>query len=131
MGLVEIISLGISNVIMIIVSKSRLHVKNQCMSCNYNEHNIDFTRCTQPLPIEFGLKRILNRILFLPDVHSEFYLSSPSATTQPRPSSWRGRPGTSSCPKTSCNFNELLWEADTLAPGILLSKTEEWQVTIL
>ena len=44
MGLVEIISLGISSVIMIIVSKSRLHVKNQCMSCSYNEHNIDLSK---------------------------------------------------------------------------------------
>ena len=44
MGLVEIISLGISSVIMIIVSKSRLHLKNQCMSCSYNEHNIDLSK---------------------------------------------------------------------------------------
>ena len=44
MGLVEIISLGISNVIMIIVSKSRLHVKNQCMSCSYTELNIDLSK---------------------------------------------------------------------------------------
>ena len=41
MGLVEIISLGMSSVIMIIVSKTRLHLKSQCASCSYNEHNID------------------------------------------------------------------------------------------
>ena len=44
MGLVEIVSLGISSVIMIIVSKTRLHLKNQCMSCSYNEHNIDLSK---------------------------------------------------------------------------------------
>ena len=44
MGLVEIVSIGISSVIMIIVSKTRLHLKNQCMSCSYNEHNIDLSK---------------------------------------------------------------------------------------
>ena len=44
MGIVEIISLGISSVIMIIVSKTRLHLKNRCMSCSYNEHNIDLSK---------------------------------------------------------------------------------------
>ena len=41
MGLVESLGLGISSVIMVIVSNTRLHLKNQCMSCSYNEHNID------------------------------------------------------------------------------------------
>ena len=88
MGLVENISLGISNVVMIIVSKTRLHLKNQCMSCNYNEHNIDLSklndektnddedipvdsfmtlpppppppRFSKPLPVSYDLRKLNN-----------------------------------------------------------------------
>ena len=44
MGLVETISQGISSVIMMIVIKTQLHLKNTCMSCNYNEHSIDLSK---------------------------------------------------------------------------------------
>ena len=44
MGLIEIISLGVSSVVMVILSKSRLHWKSSCASCSYNEHNIDLSK---------------------------------------------------------------------------------------
>ncbi len=44
MGFIEFVSLGVSSVVMIILSKTRLHTRNTCFSCSYNEHAIDLTQ---------------------------------------------------------------------------------------
>ncbi len=41
MSLIDIVSIGVSSVVMVILSKSRFHCKNQCMSYSYNEHNFN------------------------------------------------------------------------------------------
>ena len=47
MGFIELISLGLSSVVMVVLSKSRLHCKSSCMSCSYNEHNIDLSKLNE------------------------------------------------------------------------------------
>lgn len=32
---------------MIVLSKSRLHIKGSCLSCSYNEHNIDLSKLNE------------------------------------------------------------------------------------
>ena len=46
MGLIELLSLGISSIIMVVLSKTRMHCKSSCSSCSYNEHNIDLADLT-------------------------------------------------------------------------------------
>jgi hypothetical protein len=41
MGLIDLIGIGLSSIVMVVLSKTRLHCKNNCYSCSYNEHNID------------------------------------------------------------------------------------------
>ena len=41
MSLIDIVSIGISSDVMVILSKSRFHCKNQCMSYTYNDNNIN------------------------------------------------------------------------------------------
>ena len=41
MSLIDIVSIGVSSVVMVILSKSRFHCKNDCLSYSYNEHNIN------------------------------------------------------------------------------------------
>ena len=47
MAISEIISIGVSSIIMIVLSKSRLHFKNDCVSCSYNEYNIDLSKINE------------------------------------------------------------------------------------
>jgi hypothetical protein len=44
MAIFDIISIGVSSIIMVILSKSRLHFENDCCSCSYNEHRIDLSK---------------------------------------------------------------------------------------
>jgi hypothetical protein len=44
MGFIEFVSLGVSSVVMIILSKTRLHSRTNCFSCSYNEHAIDLSQ---------------------------------------------------------------------------------------
>ena len=44
MAIFDIISIGVSSIIMVVLSKSRLHFKNDCCSCSYNENNIDLSK---------------------------------------------------------------------------------------
>ena len=44
MAIFDIISIGVSSIVMVVLSKSRLHLKNDCMSCSYNEHTIDLSK---------------------------------------------------------------------------------------
>ena len=43
----EFITLGISSIIMVVLSKSRLYFKNDCVSCSYNEYNIDLSKINE------------------------------------------------------------------------------------
>ena len=43
----EIISIGVSNINIVILSKSRFHFKNDCMSCSFNEYNIDQSKLNE------------------------------------------------------------------------------------
>ena len=47
MGILEIASLSISSVVVIVLSKTRLHFKTGCTSCSYNEHNIDLSKLNE------------------------------------------------------------------------------------
>ena len=44
MSIIDVIGLGVSSIIMIILSKSRFHIRNGCCSYSYNEHNIDISK---------------------------------------------------------------------------------------
>ena len=44
MSLIDVIGLGVSSILMIILSKSRFHIRNGCCSYSYNEHNIDISK---------------------------------------------------------------------------------------
>ena len=43
MSLIDVIGLGVSSILMIILSKSRFHIRNGCCSYSYNEPNIDIS----------------------------------------------------------------------------------------
>ena len=47
MAIFDIISIGVSSIIMVVLSKSRLHFKNDCVSCSYNEYNIDLSKINE------------------------------------------------------------------------------------
>ena len=47
MAIFDILSIGISSIIMVVLSKSRLHFKNDCLSCSYNEYNIDLSKINE------------------------------------------------------------------------------------
>ena len=47
MAIFDILSIGISSIIMVVLSKSRLHFKNDCVSCSYNEYNIDLSKINE------------------------------------------------------------------------------------
>ena len=47
MAIFDILSIGISSVIMVVLSKSRLYFKNDCVSCSYNEYNIDLSKINE------------------------------------------------------------------------------------
>jgi hypothetical protein len=44
MSLIDIIGLGVSSIIMVVLSKSRFHIRNGCCSYSYNEHNVDISK---------------------------------------------------------------------------------------
>ena len=44
MSLIDVIGLGVSSILMIILSKSRFHIRNWCCSYSYNEHHIDISK---------------------------------------------------------------------------------------
>ena len=44
MSLIDVIGLGVSSILMIILSKSRFHTRNVFCSYSYNEHNIDISK---------------------------------------------------------------------------------------
>ena len=41
MSLIDVIGLGVSSILLIILSKNRFHIRNGCCSYSYNEHVID------------------------------------------------------------------------------------------
>ena len=43
-SLIDVIGLGVSSILMIILSKSRFHIRNTCCSYSYNEHDIDISK---------------------------------------------------------------------------------------
>ena len=43
MAIMELVYLGISSVLMVVLSKTRLHLRGSCASCSYNEHNVDIS----------------------------------------------------------------------------------------
>ena len=47
MAISEIISIGVSSIIMIILSKSRLVMTTSCCSMSYNDHNIDLSKINE------------------------------------------------------------------------------------
>ena len=46
-GLMELVSLGVSSIVMVILSKSRLHLRQNWCSCSYNEHNLDLSKINE------------------------------------------------------------------------------------
>ena len=53
MGLIELICFGVSSVVMIVVSKTKLNVRNDCLSCSYNtDFYIDTSRPTDEVTNE-------------------------------------------------------------------------------
>ena len=48
MTLIDILGLGISSIIMVVLSKSRLHMKSHCCSYAYNDHNnVDISKLNE------------------------------------------------------------------------------------
>ena len=44
MSIIDLIGLGVSSVVMVVLSKSRFHCKSNCCSYTYNEHQIDISK---------------------------------------------------------------------------------------
>ena len=44
MSLIDIVTFGVSSIIMVVLSTSRFHVKNNCCSYENNEHNLDISK---------------------------------------------------------------------------------------
>ena len=48
MTLIDIIGLGVSSIIMVVLSKSKLHMKSHCCSYAYNDHNnVDISKLNE------------------------------------------------------------------------------------
>lgn len=72
--ILEIIGMGVTSVVTIILSKTRLHLRNDCISCSYNEHQID-----------------LNKLDKVDEEHSDNELPLDSFKTLPPPATPRTR----------------------------------------
>ena len=44
MSLIDILTFGVSSIVMVVLAKSRFHIRSNCCSYSYNEHNLDISK---------------------------------------------------------------------------------------